>query len=230
MSLFEHHKAERRERIRLAARRLVAKHGYDGLTMRDLAREAAVSVPTLYNLFGSKDAILAAEVEVMAAAIAAQLPLGGDSFFKRGQAAFDASMQQIEQAPELYRGVMQVFMTSPETGPMRRRAEHAFTALIAGNLIAARAAGQLADWAEPMIVARHMFTSYMAVFLSWGIGELDLAGFRATALSSVCHLLAGVARGQFATDVEAQLRELASEPALQPPSEARVHASEHAHD
>jgi AcrR family transcriptional regulator len=60
MSLFEEHKAERRARIISAARELVTKHGYDGLTMRDLAAAARVSVPTLYNLFGGKDAILAA--------------------------------------------------------------------------------------------------------------------------------------------------------------------------
>jgi AcrR family transcriptional regulator len=228
MSLFENHKAERRARIRRAARRLVAEHGYDGLTMRALAREAAVSVPTLYNLFGSKDTILAAEIEEMATAIAAQLPLGGDSFFRRGQAAFDAVIHLIEQEPGLYRGVMQVLMTSPEAKPMRHRAEQAFTAIIASNLLAAKAAGQLADWAEPMTVAHHMFTSYMAVFLSWGLGEFDLARFRAVALSSVCHLLIGVARGQFALEVEAQLRELASRP-VSPLSEDRSHASQQSH-
>lgn len=44
MSLFEEHKAERRARIIAAARALVTKHGYDGLTMRDLAAAARVSV------------------------------------------------------------------------------------------------------------------------------------------------------------------------------------------
>ncbi|HEY6033695.1 MAG TPA: helix-turn-helix domain-containing protein, partial [Kofleriaceae bacterium] len=74
MSLFEEHKAERRERIIAAARTLVAERGYEGLTMRDLARAAKVSVPTLYNLFGSKDAILVSELEAMASSIARALP------------------------------------------------------------------------------------------------------------------------------------------------------------
>ena len=63
MSLFEEHKAERRERILIAARKLVGEGGYDGLTMRDLARAARVSVPTLYNLFGSKDQLVEAYLD-----------------------------------------------------------------------------------------------------------------------------------------------------------------------
>ena len=42
MSLFDEHKAERRARILTAARKLIADRGYDGLTMRDLARASRV--------------------------------------------------------------------------------------------------------------------------------------------------------------------------------------------
>lgn len=212
MGLLEEHKAERRERIARVARRLVAERGYDGLTMRELARAARVAVPTLYNLFGSKDAILVAELEASARHIASRLPTGGDSFFARGMAAFETGMSLIEEAPEFYRAVMRMFMTSAETDGMRRRVEEGYMAIMASNLAAARAAGQLADWADPAVVARHMFALYMASFLAWGMGELDLAGFRAVALSGCCHLLAGVARGQFAADVEARIKELPAFP------------------
>jgi len=221
MGLLEEHKAERRERIARVARALVAERGYDGLTMRELARAARVAVPTLYNLFGSKDAILVAELEASARHIASRLPTGGDSFFARGMAGFEAGMSLIEQAPEFYRAVMRMFMTSPETDAMRRRVEEGYMAIMASNLSAAKAAGQLADWAEPAVVARHMFALYMASFLAWGMGELDLASFRAAALSGCCHLLAGVARGQFAADVEARIREL-------PPMSGRPQESSHA--
>lgn len=221
MGLLEEHKAERRERIARVARALVAERGYDGLTMRDLARAARVAVPTLYNLFGSKDAILVAELEASARQIASRLPAGGDSFFARGMAGFEAGMSLIEEAPEFYRAVMRMFMTSPQTDEMRRRVEEGYMAIMASNLSAAKAAGQLADWAEPAVVARHMFALYMASFLAWGMGELDLASFRAAALSGCCHLLAGVARGQFAADVEARIREL-------PPMSGRPQESSHA--
>jgi AcrR family transcriptional regulator len=208
MGLLEEHKAERRERIVKAAKKLVAERGYDGLTMRDLADAARVSVPTLYNLFGSKDAILVAELQSLATSIAASLPRTGDSFFARGMAAFEAGMSYVEEAPEFFRAVMRMFFTSPDTTPMRRRTEDAFIAIMTANLDAAKRAGQLADWAQPPVVARHMFAQYMSAFLAWGIGELDMASFRAAALSGLCHLLAGVARGPFAVEVEARIREI----------------------
>ena len=211
MSLLEEHKAERRRRIQKAAAELVAKRGYEGLTMRELAQVARVAVPTLYNLFGGKDAILVAELEAQAMQIAARLPDGGDSFFQRGMGAFETGMQLVETAPDLYRAVMHMFLTSPESAPMRRRLEEGYIAIMASNLAAAKAAGQLADWANPDTVARHMFAQYMAAFLAWGVGELDTPSFRLAALSGVCHILAGPARGPFAEEVEAKLYWLASQ-------------------
>jgi AcrR family transcriptional regulator len=213
MSLLDEHKAERRERIRAAARRLVAERGYEGLTMRDLARAARVSVPTLYNLFGSKDAILTAELESSVRSVAAELPRGGASFFARGMAAFEAGMRVVTDAPDFYRQLMRLFLTSPEACAMRRRTEEGYIAIMASNLGAAKAAGQLAEWAEPARVARHMFGLYMSAFLAWGMDELDLEGFHQTALSGICHLLIGVARGPFAEEVQACLERLRSRPA-----------------
>jgi AcrR family transcriptional regulator len=208
MSLLDEHKAERRARIGKVARRLVAERGYEGLTMRELAHEARVAVPTLYNLFGSKDAILVAELEASAREVASQVKMGGDSFFARAMAAFEAGMRLVEEAPDFYRACMQMFLTSRETAEMRRRIEDGYIAIMASNLAAAKSAGQLADWAQPEIVARHMFALYISCLIGWGVGDLDLPAFRAAALSGLCHLLAGVARGPFAADVEAKIRTL----------------------
>src|SRR5262245_9681323 len=125
MGLLEDHKAERKNRILAAARALIRSHGYDGLTMRELATAARVSVPTLYNLFGSKDALIVAELEASAVRIASQLPPPGGSFFARGMAAFDAGMRLIEDDPAFYCAAMKMFLTStsPETHAMRRRVE-----------------------------------------------------------------------------------------------------------
>lgn len=208
MSLLEEHKAERRARILATARKLLATRGYDGLTMRELAAEARVSVPTLYNLFGSKDAILVAEMEASAVKIARSILTSGDSFFARCSAAFDTGMRLIEDDPALFRAVTKMFLTSQDAQPMRQRVEDNFVAVMQSNLTAAKAAGQLADWAEPAVVARHIFALYMSAFMVWSMGELELEDFRAIALSGSCHLLAGVTRGPFAVEVEACLREI----------------------
>ena len=220
MSLFEEQKAERRARIISAARTLVTKHGYDGLTMRDLAAAARVSVPTLYNLFGSKDAILVAELGRTAVVIASRIQQQG-SFFARGMAGFEAGMDMIEEQPAFFRAVMQMFFTSPESADMRRNTEVGYIAIMASYLRAAKQAGQLAEWAEPEVVARHMYGLYISWFLAWAADELDMKGFRAAAESGVCHLLMGVTRGPFAVEVEARLKKLYRESPLPNPKEVR---------
>ncbi len=52
-----------RQAIVRAARKLFAEHGYQATTLQAVAREAEVSVPTLYVVFGSKAAILSALVK-----------------------------------------------------------------------------------------------------------------------------------------------------------------------
>jgi AcrR family transcriptional regulator len=209
MSLFDEHKSERRRRILAVARKQLAKHGYDGLTMRDLAQAARVSVPTLYNLFGGKDTILAAAMAESVERVASLAVPADVSFFGRAMIGFDAGMAMIADAPDFYRRLIPLFMTSPDAQPIRHRTEAGFHALMTANLAAARDARQLAPWAEPRVVAGHMWGQYMAAFLHWGTGGCDLDGFRIIALSGICHILIGVARGRFADEVEAKLHELA---------------------
>jgi AcrR family transcriptional regulator len=227
MSLFEEHKSERRRRILAMARKQLAKHGYDGLTMRDLAEAARVSVPTLYNLFGGKDAILASAMAESVERVASLTVPADTTFFGRAMIGFDAGMTMIAEAPDFYRRLIPLFMTSPEAQPIRHRTEAGFHMLMTANLTAARDAGQLATWAEPRVVAGHMWGQYMAAFLHWGVGGCDLDEFRIIALSGICHILLGVARGRFADEVEAKLRELAPRVAALPthPLQETRHAS-----
>jgi AcrR family transcriptional regulator len=49
---------ETRDRIALAARRLMVEHGFDGTTIEAIAHDAGVSAQTVYAVFGSKRGIL----------------------------------------------------------------------------------------------------------------------------------------------------------------------------
>ena len=60
MDLVSKQREERKQRILEVGRRQIAAHGFDGVTMRELAEESLVSVPTLYNLFGGKNELLSA--------------------------------------------------------------------------------------------------------------------------------------------------------------------------
>ena len=56
-------KRRRRQRILQGAHDLVARAGVGALTMRTLADESAVSVPTIYALVGGRDDVIAALME-----------------------------------------------------------------------------------------------------------------------------------------------------------------------
>ncbi|MEM1437292.1 MAG: TetR/AcrR family transcriptional regulator, partial [Pseudomonadota bacterium] len=50
--------ARRRNAILDQARKIIGQQGFDALTLRDLAKAARVTVPTIYNLVGNKQALL----------------------------------------------------------------------------------------------------------------------------------------------------------------------------
>lgn len=55
---------ERRQRIIDTTRALIAEQGIEGITMRDLASRCKVAVATLYNQFGSREAIIAEALRI----------------------------------------------------------------------------------------------------------------------------------------------------------------------
>ena len=209
MSLFEEHKAERRARILVAARRLIAARGYDGLTMRELAKASRVSVPTLYNLFGGKRALLLAELEETFATVAASLAqAGGSSVVERAFAVCDAGNRDLLAVPRYTRELVQLFLTSEETQPMRREIGERYIALMAGILRDGQAAGELATWADPTTVASRSFAHYTHTMIQWAQGELDAEEFRAATTYGMCLMLLGLARGSIARELERRAQEV----------------------
>jgi AcrR family transcriptional regulator len=208
-SLVEHHKAERRRRILAAARRLIARHGFDGLTMRDLAEASRVSVPTLYNLFGGKHAILAAELEETFTAIARTLLSSpqGDAV-DRAFALYDAGIRELVAVADYYRELVRVFLTDRANDELRRGIDQQFIAAMADNLRAGQAAGQIADWVDAELLSSQLYFQYMVTVLGWARGELDDDQFRAIAHHGLAMLLLGVARGDAQRRVERRARDL----------------------
>ena len=209
MGLHEENKAERRSRIVAAARRLIAEHGYDGLNMRALANAARVSVPTLYNLFGSKHAILAAEMQEAFRNVAGALDLkkrGGA--VERAATLLAAGIRNLVAVPDYYRQLVHVMLTSEETDELRHSIEDQYVALMAGNLRAGQADGELAEWFDADVLARQMFFTFMMVVLGWARGELDDEALQQVASYGQSMLLLGVTRGEGATRLVERTRRL----------------------
>jgi AcrR family transcriptional regulator len=217
MSLFDEHKAERRARILAAARKLIADRGYEGLTMRDLAKASRVSVPTLYNLFGSKHALLLGELEETFANVAASLERVRDgSFVERALAACEAGNQDLLSAPGYSRELTHLFLTSEETRPLRQGIAERYVQMMAGVLRDAQTQRELAAWVDPVAVSRRMFAHYTHAMIQWAQGELDADEFQQATQLGMSLMLLGLARGRAARELEQRTRRLQSPTASRP--------------
>ena len=71
LGLREQHKRRTREAIGAAAMSLFSEHGYDSVTVADVARLAGVSVATVFNYFDTKEDLFFDEADPLQAALIA---------------------------------------------------------------------------------------------------------------------------------------------------------------
>lgn len=183
--------AARRERILEAARGLIESRGYAGLTMRDLATAGDVTVPTIYNLIGSKEAVLVAAVEEQTARFVEELErVHGDLI-----AVIDATVKQLLRRPQYYRALVLVLLGADPSDAARRHVDRALAIEIAAALDAIAEAGDLADWVDRGLLAERLHAHLDMTSIEWARGRLSAAALRTTARFEAATTLLGVTTG-----------------------------------
>ena len=105
--------AATRQKLLDAARRVAADEGYDGVTVRKVAKAAGVSAPTAYQYFTSKDHLL---VDVLVDLVGdttgslTQRPVQG-SPADRAAATLRRAVSQVTAAPDLYVALTRAYLT-----------------------------------------------------------------------------------------------------------------------
>ena len=205
--------AERRQRILAAARTLVAKRGYEALTMRELARESRVTVPTLYNLIGGKEAVLAAAVgEQTARFLGAIERRAGQSPAARLLAVVDACTRELLGLPAYYRSLLHLLYRAEAASGVRTRVDRALGGELAGALGAIADAGELIAWADSRALLRSLRSQLGAGALAWASGVLADDAFSAAACYDACLTLLGVTTGRSHSELERAAREAQAAP------------------
>ena len=209
MSLHEENKAERKRRIIAAARRLIARDGYDGLNMRALADAARVWSPrsTTSSAASTPSSPPRCRRPSRASPPPSISKKRGDAVERAGT-LLQAGIKNLVAVPGYYRELVQIMLTSREPDELRRSIEDQYCALMAGNLRAGQADGELADWFDADVLARQMFFTFMMVVLGWARGEIDDVGLEQVAIYGQSMLLLGVARGQTAARLVERVRRL----------------------
>jgi AcrR family transcriptional regulator len=208
----------RRERILTQARSIIAERGFESFNVRDLARAAEVTVPTLYNLIGNKSAILRhlmadlveqmerihqltdtgdplASAEMLVSEMAGLIADDEDSC----RAAFLAG-QQLER--------------SGDPTPSRLFARSARISLDACR--SAHAQGLLRGNVDPKMLGEQLYGCYRTACLDWVNRNIELDVFRTNALLGLYLCLAADASPKFRARLIRRIGNLEADGAASP--------------
>ena len=157
-------------RLRLygVAIKLMAKHGYETTTLRDVAKAAGVSVGLLYRYFPSKRAIIVALYDELSAEYARQaLDMTDGRWRDRFIFALQTSLHVLEPHRVALRALIPVLVGDPEEGVFaetaafsRLRVQRVFEEIVVGSTDAPAPAVAAA-------VGRLLYLVHLAVLLWW---------------------------------------------------------------
>ena len=191
--LREIQKTERRQRILSAARRLIRTEGYTRMSMRELAREAQVSLVTPYNLFGSKADVLYALLESFFDTLdTATDELDQQDPIDAMYALTQFSVQEYARDPVFYRSLLSSMVTTGELLPVPRIVQRC-TMLWQRGLDAGVAQGLFQPQTRPDLVALQIQVNYRGAMELWIEGGVDIAGFETQLLYGLSLCLLAVA-------------------------------------
>jgi AcrR family transcriptional regulator len=157
-----------RERLYATALRLIAARGYEATTLRDIAKDADVSVGLLYRYFPSKQAVVIAlydELSTGYARQAAEMPAG--RWRDRFIFALNTSLHVLEPHQMALRALTPVLVGDPEEGIFATST--AFSRLRVQRVFEAAVAGATDAPARPLAEAlgRLLYLVHLAVLLWW---------------------------------------------------------------
>jgi AcrR family transcriptional regulator len=157
-----------RDRLYTTAMRMIARRGYEATTLRDIAREAQVSVGLMYRYFPSKHAIIIALYEELSSHYARQA--GGmlpGKWRDRFIFALNTSIEVLRPHRVAIRAVIPVLVGDPDDGVFapgsgfsRERVEGVFEAAVAGASDAPKAPVARA-------LGRLLYLVHLGVLLWW---------------------------------------------------------------
>ncbi len=207
MPLGEARRAQRRASILQHTREVLTREGYDGLTMDRLADACGVTKPTLYNAFGSKDALLAAAVQdvygrILARAATPEGVRGLDHVIAILTVTAKVILREQERGQALLTAIR-----SHSHGPFGKAVHNTVREALEGAVEEMREDGELQPWVDPHLLATRVAGIERNANTEYGVG--DLAGEQLVDMTiyAVCILLAGVTRGAAAERCQRLARE-----------------------
>ena len=158
-----------------AARELIAEKGYDGLTMRDLARAGGVSDATLYNQFATKDRLVMAAVadllDGIAESVQAQEQAPGIAAILRYS---DSVSAQIQQTPAYAQAMSRALFQAEPHSPIIEVLLDSNRRFLSKALYQAKRQGELVEKVDVPSSATILAGHTWGILLLWDKGLVSL--------------------------------------------------------
>ena len=206
--------AARRQRILESARTLLKESGPEGLSMRKLAKDAGLSVTTLYNLLGSREAILQALIKDSDQRLEAAAPDAGAARtpLRRASRAMEGVLRYMIDNGDLLRPLIVAHfgtgyvatLGQADQGEHFRSAKDAIRAAIAE----AQASGQLRKTVGQEFLEAQLYAGWGLALDQWAFGLIDDETLRLRSLSGFYVGLLAIAEPEVRPGFENELRRL----------------------
>ncbi|MFW0756312.1 TetR/AcrR family transcriptional regulator [Pseudomonas sp. H11T01] len=201
-SLRSRNMRKRRERILAEARGMITQAGLESFNLRDLAKAAGVTVPTIYNLIGSKEEVMVAIFADILSLLESRIDAErSDQPLALAEAIVNQTAELFATDEPYYRAA---FLAVEHVHRMQSRPQsvtllYNWGAQMQGVGIAACAnAGLLRGRIAHRALAGLVKRSFQENLHSWVFGEIPLARFRAESLADLYIILSADAVDTFA--------------------------------
>jgi AcrR family transcriptional regulator len=199
---------ERRAAIMLSTLDLVAAHGYDAVTVDALAAAVGVTKKTLYDIYGSKQALVAQAVALRLDTLIESFDesLDGDGL-SRLLTIVRQTCEAVLATPELSRALAPRLVSSAEEFHLVAF----FERLHRDAITRMKAERQIQPWADVDFTARAMLFDQVSVQNRWAGGNIRDDQYVRFALLGALRIVTPLARASVRKDVVEAVRRLQSE-------------------
>lgn len=215
-----HNMQKRRARILAEARGLLARGGFDAMNLRELARLADVTVPTIYNLIGNKEEVIVALMSEALTEIESRIDTASDDEpLARAVAVVTASTALFAEDEEFYRPAFLAVEFLEQSGPHHDKVARLYAwgrRFIDDGIAACREAGLLRGAVKAEVIGDLVFRNYRANCRAWASGQYALAEFGRLTLLDIHLALAADAVDAFRQQLVKKISALSAPAASAP--------------
>ncbi len=187
------------------ARDLIAERSYRGVTMRELAQRSGVAYKTLFDLYGSKDQLLAMAVEERLADVSERIASSVSSTgFKRLMESIEHSGAAVLEVSSLSKALQPIFSADPGRFSLKGLFDVSYRRAM--DEIAE--AGDMVDWVDLDFLVTQLLFESTSVRLYWTNGLVPDSDFTAMQQFAACRVLMPVATGKTKSQIEVRYRDL----------------------